>query len=166
MTTVTGSVLSPNGQMFVAAGADDLVYLWKVDNPSDPQLVNTLAGPTTQITQLAISPDGGALAVSTSGGHVWLFGVAIAAKASLIAKLMPRAGRSRRSHSARATRWSRPQGGTLTVWHFRPYSQAIAPARSPDRDHRRRVGVLRAAGLLQAAVRHAHGIDGGHAGYP
>ncbi len=43
-TTVVGSALSPNGQLFAAASTDHLVWLWDVSVPSDPKLLAKLAG--------------------------------------------------------------------------------------------------------------------------
>ncbi len=125
LTTVTSSTLSPNAQLFAAAGADHLVYLWKVATPSDPTLVMKLAGPTTAITKLAISPDGRVLAISTAGGHVWLFSVAIPARASVLAKLDAAHGKlSTLAFSPSDTLLVAGSGGPLTVWFFRPYIAA------------------------------------------
>jgi WD40 repeat protein len=43
-TRVIGSALSPNGELFAAAGADHLVWLWNVTDPSQPKLLAKLAG--------------------------------------------------------------------------------------------------------------------------
>ncbi len=43
-TRVIGSALSPNGELLAAAGADRLVWLWSVTDPSQPKLLAKLAG--------------------------------------------------------------------------------------------------------------------------
>jgi WD40 repeat protein len=43
-TRVVGSALSPNGELFAVAGADRLVWLWSVTDPSQPKLLAKLAG--------------------------------------------------------------------------------------------------------------------------
>jgi len=43
-TKVIGSALSPNGELFAAAGADHQVWLWNVTDPSQPKLLAKLAG--------------------------------------------------------------------------------------------------------------------------
>ncbi len=43
-TTVVGYALSPNGQLFAAAGTDDRVWLWDVSEPSHPKLLAKLGG--------------------------------------------------------------------------------------------------------------------------
>ncbi len=122
-TPVVTSLLSPNGQLFVAAGANGLVYLWKVADPSDPQLATTLSGPRTPITQLALSPDGHTLAVATAGGHVWLYGVATVAKAYTTATLTAAPGKitALAFSPSDETLVAGSSDGRLTFWHFRPY---------------------------------------------
>ena len=43
-TRVIGSALSPNGELFAAAGADRQVWLWSVTDPSQPKLLAKLGG--------------------------------------------------------------------------------------------------------------------------
>ena len=43
-TRVIGSALSPNGELFAAAGADHQVWLWSVTDPSRPKLLAKLGG--------------------------------------------------------------------------------------------------------------------------
>jgi WD40 repeat protein len=43
-TRVIGSALSPNGELFAAAGADHEVWLWSVTDPSRPKLLAKLSG--------------------------------------------------------------------------------------------------------------------------
>ena len=126
LTEVTASLLSPTGQLFVAAGADHAVYLWNVVDPTAPKLLNTLTGPTTPITRLALSPDGRRLAIATSAGHIWLFGVGSPAKASLQAKLIAARGKVT-ALAFGPTDDLLVAGGQdrrLTFWHYRPY-QAV-----------------------------------------
>jgi WD40 repeat protein len=126
LTTVTASLLSPNGQLLVAAGSNHLVYLWKLDGVGGPQLVDTLTGPRTAITRIALSPDYRTLAVATAAGHVWLWSVDNPQKASLSTSLTAARG------DLRALAFS-PSDNTLvaggdnrrlTFWHYRPY-QAV-----------------------------------------
>ena len=126
LTKVTASLLSPNGQLLVAAGDNDEVYLWNVVDPSAPKLLNTLTGPTTPITHLALSPDGRRLAIATAAGHVWLFAVGTPAKASLQAKLIAARGRltALAFSPSDDTLVAGGDERRLTVWHFRPY-QAV-----------------------------------------
>jgi WD40 repeat protein len=126
ITSVTASLLSPDGQLFAAAGRDGQVYLWNVSVPGAPKLLDTLAGPTTAIIRLALSPDGRELAVATAAGHVWLFSVAIPARASLLATLT--AARGKLTALAFSPSDDTLAAGSakrrLTFWHFRPY-QAV-----------------------------------------
>jgi WD40 repeat protein len=41
---VIGSALSPNGELFAAAGADHAVWLWSVTDPGQPKLLAKLSG--------------------------------------------------------------------------------------------------------------------------
>jgi WD40 repeat protein len=54
-TTVTSSSLSPNGELFAAAGSDDLVWLWDVSDPTSPQLLAKLTGFTAAATSMVFS---------------------------------------------------------------------------------------------------------------
>jgi WD40 repeat protein len=57
-TSVVGSALSANGQLFAAAGSDHLVWLWDVSDPASPQLLAKLGGFTGTVTGVAFSGNG------------------------------------------------------------------------------------------------------------
>lgn len=54
-TTVTSSMLSPDGQLFAAAGTDHLVWLWDVSDPASPRLIAKLSGFSRWVTAVVFS---------------------------------------------------------------------------------------------------------------
>ena len=124
----TSVVFSNSSQTLFAGSADHTIRLWDVSDPAVPaELADSpLLGPGSAVSQLALSPDGSTLAAATSDGHVWLWGVVAANKASLKANLTAAIGKPV-VIAFSPTDNVLVAGGAdqkLTFWHYRPY-QAV-----------------------------------------
>lgn len=124
---VTSMVFSISSGTLFAAGGDHTIRLWTLSKPTSPQVLpsSPLTGPSTAITKVALSPDGRMLAVATIDGHVWLWSVGNAAKASLSGELTAARGRIAALTFSPSDNVLVAGGNRrLTFWHYRPY-QAV-----------------------------------------
>jgi WD40 repeat protein len=124
----TAMVFSINSATLFAGTSDHTIRVWDVSKPSHPVALpsSPLVGPSTTITRLALSPDGRMLAVATVDGHVWLWSVGNAAKASLSGNLIAARGRITSLTFSPSDNVLVAGGNNrrLTFWHYRPY-QAV-----------------------------------------
>ncbi|WP_188190097.1 caspase, EACC1-associated type [Nonomuraea sp. SYSU D8015] len=81
---------NPKGDLLATAGADESVRLWNIADTAKPQAVAVLKQDTTP-TDVAFSPDGRMLAVTSAGG-VALLDVLTPAKPASLASLKPTDG--------------------------------------------------------------------------
>ncbi|HEX3804929.1 MAG TPA: WD40 repeat domain-containing protein [Solirubrobacteraceae bacterium] len=128
-------VFSGNSQTLFAGSADHTVRIWDLSNPDVPQeLANSpLTGPTSTISELALSPDSRTLAAATTDGRVWLWSVGQPAKAGLLGTLTAASGLPTVTTVQVTAIAFSPSDNTLvaagsdhrlTFWHYRPY-QAV-----------------------------------------
>ncbi len=124
-TQVTATTLSQSAQLFVAAGTNEVVYLWNLTATQGPTLEATLTGPRSPIIRVALNRDRGRLAVATSAGHIWLFATSDAVRASLIATLtVATRGLRTLAFSPNNQVLTVSRGHHLSGWFFRPYQAA------------------------------------------
>lgn len=74
-TTVTSSLLSPNGEFLAAAGSDDLIWLWDVSDPSSPRLLAKLSGFTAAVTSMEFTANSQTLFAGSLDHTVRLWGL-------------------------------------------------------------------------------------------
>ncbi len=75
-TAVRSSALSTDGQLFAAAGADHLVWLWDVSDPASPQLLAKLGGFTGAVTGVVFSRNGQTLFAGSADHTVRIWSLA------------------------------------------------------------------------------------------
>lgn len=123
VTPLERSLLSPDGKLLVAAGANGLIYMWSLTDPRSPQLVATVSGPTSPVTGLALNADAGTLAVATRSGEIWLYRVAVSGQATLEATITG-AGRDLTQIAFSANNQALLTGRNHKRWYFRAYQSA------------------------------------------
>ncbi|WP_327584232.1 caspase family protein [Nonomuraea sp. NBC_00507] len=151
LATITGHgepvvsvALNPKGDLLATAGADKSVRLWNIADPAKPQAVSVLKQ-TTDPTEVAFSPDGRMIAVTSSTG-VTLLDVLTPAKPSSLAAL------------------TAPDGGGVRSVAFSPNGQHLATASSTGTLHLWNITTAKLAGTAtghtQAAGDVAFSADG------
>ncbi|TMR11466.1 hypothetical protein ETD86_35665 [Nonomuraea turkmeniaca] len=151
LATVTGHgepvvsvALNPKGDLLATAGADKSVRLWNIADPAKPKPVAVLK-PTADPTEVAFSPDGRMVAVTSSTG-VALLDVLTPAKPSSLAVL------------------TAPDGGGVRSVAFSADGQSLATASSTGALHLWNIATAKltgtATGHAQAAGDVAFSADG------
>ena len=74
-TTVTSSLLSPNGEFLAAAGSDDLIWLWDVSDPASPQLLSKLSGFTAAVTSMVFTANSQTLFAGSADHTIRIWGL-------------------------------------------------------------------------------------------
>jgi hypothetical protein len=123
LTRLERSLLSPDGRLLVAAGANGLIYTWDLTDAQHPQLVDAASGPGTPVTGLALNPDAGTLAVATRAGAIWLYAITTSGQAQLEASITD-AGRRLTQIAFTANNQALLTGRDHKRWYFRPYQSA------------------------------------------
>ncbi|MGP3956901.1 caspase, EACC1-associated type [Nonomuraea sp. 3N208] len=133
LATITGHgepvvsvALNPKGDLLATAGADRSVRLWNIADPAKPQPVSVLKQ-TTDVTEVAFSPDGRMIAVTSSTG-VTLQDVLTPAKPTSLAAL------------------TAPDGGGIRSVAFSPDGQSLATASSTGTLHLWNITTAKLAG--------------------
>ncbi|MGI5282561.1 caspase, EACC1-associated type [Nonomuraea polychroma] len=141
---VVSVAFNPKGDLLVTAGADRSVRLWNVADPAKPKPVSVLKQ-TTDPTEVAFSPDGRMIAVTSSTG-VTLLDVLTPAKPDSLATL------------------TAPDGGGVRSVAFSQDGQNLATASSTGALHLWNITTVRltgtATGHTQAAGDLAFSADG------
>ncbi|TMR89328.1 caspase, EACC1-associated type [Nonomuraea basaltis] len=133
LATVTGHeepvvsvAFNPKGDLLATAGADKSVRLWNIADPAKPKPVSVLKQ-ATEPTEVAFSPDGRMIAVTSSAG-VALLDVLTPAKPGNLAALTP------------------PDGGGVTSVAFGPNGRNLATASSTGTLHLWNITAAKLAG--------------------
>jgi WD40 repeat protein len=74
-TTVTSSLLSPNGEFFAAASSDGVIWLWNVSDPAGPQLISKLSGFTAGVTAMIFTASSQTLFAGSADHTVRIWGL-------------------------------------------------------------------------------------------